>query len=72
MNRFREKHSLPGLNATITSLKKVEDDTFICMGSAVSRKVKKGEKVSGNFAESHIERLLRERRRINDIETESG
>lgn len=51
-----------GLNSTISALVNIEDEAYICMGSVVAHKVKKGTKVSGNFAENHVERILREKR----------
>lgn len=51
-----------GLNATICSLVDIGDEAYICMGAVVPNKIKSAEKVSGNFAENHIERILREKK----------
>ena len=51
-----------GLNATICSLVDIGDEAYICMGAVVANKIKSAEKVSGNFAENHIERILREKK----------
>ena len=51
-----------GANSSIAQFVEIEDNAYICIGSVVAQRVKNWAKVSGNFAENHIERILREKK----------
>lgn len=54
-----------GVNSAIKPLVEIGDNAYICIGSAVARSVKAGAKVSGNLAEDHMRRVMREKRLEN-------
>lgn len=55
-----------GPSAVITNRIKLEDDCFITLGAVVTRTVKKGETVSGNFAIPHQKFLKNLKRSLTD------
>lgn len=46
-----------GVNSSIAPLVEIGNDAFICIGSVVTQSVMAGAKVSGNFAEDHVQRM---------------
>ncbi len=49
-----------GINSSVSNFVKIGNGAYLCIGSVVTHNVNENEKVSGNFAENHIERILRE------------
>lgn len=54
-----------GVNSSVVQRAEIGDGAFICMGSVVTRCVKAGAKVSGNFAEDHARRKMHTKRLEN-------
>ncbi len=51
-----------GVNSSVAQFVEIGDGAYICIGSVVAQRVKAGAKVSGNFAEDHVSRVLREKK----------
>jgi len=51
-----------GANSSVSQFVEIEDGAYICIGAVVAQRVRAGAKVSGNFAEDHVRRVLREKK----------
>ncbi len=61
-----------GMNSSVVQFAEIGDGAYICIGSVVTRNVSAGAKVSGNFAEDHVGRILREKKLRIDFSPVTG